>query len=152
MCPFRWLSPNCLHKEHLLGTQKSIAFPTKLPMYWTAASPGSLQKNCSTICNSGFISFSFSCWLMKGWRESCSVVSSSLQPYGPCNPWNSPGQNTGAGSLSLLQVSHSAGRFFSCWATRELRYNWWLSTLSGNIWYQLKQQGNTHNNRSSIKI
>ena len=31
--------------------------------------------------------------------ESCSVVSDSLQPY----PWNSPGQNTGVGSLSLLQ-------------------------------------------------
>ena len=30
--------------------------------------------------------------------ESCSVVSDSLQPY----PWNSPGQNTGVGSLSLL--------------------------------------------------
>ena len=42
---------------------------------------------------------------------------------------NSPGQNTGVGSLSLLQgifptqgsnqVSHIAGRFFTSWATRE---------------------------------
>ena len=27
----------------------------------------------------------------------------SLQPYGLYSPWNSPGQNTGVGSLSLLQ-------------------------------------------------
>ena len=35
--------------------------------------------------------------------ENRSVVSDSLQPHGLCSPWNSPGQNTGAGSLSLLQ-------------------------------------------------
>ena len=35
--------------------------------------------------------------------ESCSVVSSSLWPHGLNSPWNSPGQNTGVGSLSLLQ-------------------------------------------------
>ena len=35
--------------------------------------------------------------------ESCSVVSNSLQPHGLYSPWNSPGQNTGVGSLSLLQ-------------------------------------------------
>ena len=37
------------------------------------------------------------------WRESRSVVSNSLQPRGLHSPWNSPGQNTGVGSLSLLQ-------------------------------------------------
>ena len=30
----------------------------------------------------------------------CSVATDSLRPHGP---WNSPGQNTGVGSLSLLQ-------------------------------------------------
>ena len=40
-------------------------------------------------------------------------------------PWNSPGQNTGVGGLSLLlgifptQVSRISGRFFTSWATRE---------------------------------
>ena len=34
---------------------------------------------------------------------SHSVVSNSLQPHGLYSPWNSPGQNTGVGSLSLLQ-------------------------------------------------
>ena len=35
--------------------------------------------------------------------ESHSVVSNSLRPYGLYSPWNSPGQNTEVGSLSLLQ-------------------------------------------------
>ena len=35
--------------------------------------------------------------------ESRSVVSDSLQPHGLYSPGNSPGQNTGVGSLSLLQ-------------------------------------------------
>ena len=35
--------------------------------------------------------------------ENCSVMSNSLQPHGLYSPWNSPGQNTGVGSLSLLQ-------------------------------------------------
>ena len=33
--------------------------------------------------------------------EHCSVVS--LRPHGLHSPWNSPGRNTGVGSLSLLQ-------------------------------------------------
>ena len=35
--------------------------------------------------------------------ESCSVMSDSLRPRGLYSPWNFPGQNTGVGSLSLLQ-------------------------------------------------
>ena len=35
--------------------------------------------------------------------ESCSVTSNSLQLHGRYSPWNSSGQNTGVGSLSLLQ-------------------------------------------------
>ena len=35
--------------------------------------------------------------------EGRSVVSDSLRPHGLYSPWNSPGQNTGVGSLSLLQ-------------------------------------------------
>ena len=40
-------------------------------------------------------------FLMK-WSESCSVMSDSFNP-GLHGPWNSPGQNTGVGSLSLLR-------------------------------------------------
>ena len=35
--------------------------------------------------------------------ESHSVMSDSLRPHGLYSPWNSSGQNTGVGSLSLLQ-------------------------------------------------
>ena len=35
--------------------------------------------------------------------ESHSVVSDSFRPHGLYSPWNSLGQNTGVGSLSLLQ-------------------------------------------------
>ena len=34
---------------------------------------------------------------------SHSVMSDSLRPHGLYSPWNSLGQNTGVGSLSLLQ-------------------------------------------------
>ena len=66
--------------------------------------------------------------------ESHSVKSDSLGPHGLYSVWNSPGQNTGVGSLSLLQgifpprdqtqVSHIAGRFFTSWATREAQVHW----------------------------
>ena len=36
-------------------------------------------------------------------NESRSVVSDSLRPHGLHSPRNSPGQNAGVGSLSLLQ-------------------------------------------------
>ena len=35
--------------------------------------------------------------------ESRSVMFDCLRPHGLYSPWNSPGQNTGVGSLSLLQ-------------------------------------------------
>ena len=58
------------------------------------------------------------------WSESCSAVSYSLRPHGLySSPWNSPGQNTGVGSLPFsrgpsrpsdrTQVSHIAGGFFT---------------------------------------
>ena len=45
---------------------------------------------------------------LRKWRfesESHLVVSDSLRPQGLDSPWNSPSQNTGIGSLSLLQGS-----------------------------------------------
>ena len=37
------------------------------------------------------------------WSESRSAVSDSFRPHGLYSPWNSPSQNTGVGSHSLLQ-------------------------------------------------
>ena len=39
------------------------------------------------------------------YSESHSVMSDSLRPHGLYSPWNSPGHDTGVGSLSLLQGS-----------------------------------------------
>ena len=41
--------------------------------------------------------------LIESESESRSVVSDPLRPHGLYSPWNSPGQNTGVGSLPLLQ-------------------------------------------------
>ena len=61
--------------------------------------------------------------------EGGSIVTDSVQHHRLHSPWNSPGQNTGLGRLSLLQkifppgdqtkVSNIAGRFFTSWGTRE---------------------------------
>ena len=59
-------------------------------------------------------------------------MSDSLWPHGLYSQslWNSPGQYTGVGSLSLLcrifptQVSRIAGRFFTGWATGEAQEYW----------------------------
>ena len=61
--------------------------------------------------------------------KSHSVMFDSLRPHDLYIPWNSPCQNTGVGSLSLLQGNFptqgsnpglsTAGGFFTSWATRE---------------------------------
>ena len=42
-------------------------------------------------------------WESESESESFSVLCDSKQPHGLYSPWNSPGQNTGVCSLSLLQ-------------------------------------------------
>ena len=73
------------------------------PQLWTGNGPGKLS-GLIPWRHSGYsegarrdISF----YLCKS--QSHSVVSDSLQPHELYSPWNSPGQNTGVGSLSLLQ-------------------------------------------------
>ena len=71
-------------------------------------------------------------WVCHSESGGHSAVSSSLWPYELYSPWNSPGQNTEVGSLSLLQrsfqprdwtqVSRIAGRFFTSWA--RVGHNW----------------------------
>ena len=63
------------------------------------------------------------------WSESCSVMSNSLQSHGLYSPWNSPGQNIGVGSLSLLQ-----------WIFPTQELNWGLLRCR-QILYQLNYQG-----------
>ena len=63
------------------------------------------------------------------WSESHSVMSDSLWSHGLYSPWNSPGQNTGVGSLSLLQ-----GIFPTQGSNPGLPH-------CGQILYQLSHQG-----------
>ena len=53
-------------------------------------------KNHSQVTHLGI-------WVVGMWSESHSAVSDSLRPRGLYSLWNSPGQNTAVGSLSLLQ-------------------------------------------------
>ena len=81
-----WVSTVCQTLWWSLGTQwwmRPLLFP-----------PSHIHQPPSPI------SFSNEC-------ESHSVMSDSLRPHALYSPWNSPGQNTGVGSLSLLQGSLS---------------------------------------------
>ena len=61
--------------------------------------------------------------LEKSEKESCSVMSDSLQLRGLYCPWDSPGQNTGVGSLSLLQgIFPTQGSNPSCLHCRQVLY------------------------------
>ena len=61
--------------------------------------------------------------------ESCLVMSDSSRPQGLYSPWNSPGQNTGVGSHSLLQGIFPTQGLNLCLP----RHRW--------ILYQLSYQG-----------
>ena len=61
--------------------------------------------------------------------ESRSVVSYSLQPHELYSLWNSPGQNTGMGSLSLLQ-----GIFPTQGSNPGLRHCGWILYHGSHKW------------------
>ena len=74
----------------------------------------------------------FCCYQVYGFirvSESHSVVSDSFRPHGLHSPWNSPGQNTGVGSCSLLQ-----GLFLTQGSNSGLLHCRW-------ILYQLNHKG-----------
>ena len=65
---------------------------------------------CSLLIGLLWLRISFiPCWrhlLIPYWKwKSLSCVQLLSDPMGLYSPWNSPGQNTGVGSLSLLQES-----------------------------------------------
>jgi len=67
-------------------------------------SPSLLLPHSSNIWSNNLNYFNnFPAFLKVKWSESHSVVSCNLWPLGLYSPWNSPGQNTGVGSLYLLQ-------------------------------------------------
>ena len=86
-------------------------FPTQEsnlgPLHWehrvlVTAPPGKSQGILKSMIKFQSVLHTDQAWL-RGEHESGSVMSDSLRPHGLYSPWNSPGQNTGVGSLSLLQ-------------------------------------------------
>ena len=73
----------------LFGALSSVSIPREI-----------LQRYTVSVAVSGF-TLRKPPFTMKS--SSRSVVSDSLQPNGLYSPWSSPGQNTGVGSLYLLQ-------------------------------------------------
>ena len=79
---------------------------------WPATGPPSPHKYLplslfpSAILNSSLSFTPTAYWseiLLESESESHSIMSDSLRPHGLYSPWNTPGENTGVDSLSLLQ-------------------------------------------------
>ena len=117
-CGARWLLNHWTTREETCGT-----------FWWFS---------CHVFSQQGQSSFLFFIETWPSWLNSpiwgrlkvkVTQACLSLQPHGLYSPWNSPGQNTGVGSLAFLQgssqprdqtqVSYIAGGFFTSWATKE---------------------------------
>ena len=61
-------------------------------------------------------------WNITYESESRSVMSNSLPPLGLYSPWNSPGQNTGVGSLFLQGIFPTQGLNPSILHCRQILY------------------------------
>ena len=89
---------------------------------------------------------------LKSESEILTVMSDPLQPDGLYSPWNSPGQNTGVGSLSLLQgifptQGSNPGLLHCKWILFQLSpLNWVFSLLKVSfyqwLWFRIKQPQN----------
>ena len=109
----KWLR-NFLNRSISILDHDDSTVQTKLPIASKSLPWSASQQQCASNWNSGgvgthnmpsLISLSVATLIPLSFQvsESRSVMSDSLQPHGLYSPWNSPGQNTGVGSLSLLQ-------------------------------------------------
>ena len=74
------------------------------------------------------------------YSESCSVVSDSLRSHELYSPWDSPGQNTGVSSLSLLQgIFPTQGSNPGLWHCRQVLYKLSHKGKSKNLQTSLSQ-------------
>ena len=114
------IEPETLHQ---MGTVLTTGMPGKSLKYWFYYHLGAANRSgddCQlktlayvTLTDSkkrghatffwGGVAKQGNTGISKEESESRSVVSNSFQPRGLQSPWNSPGQNTGVGSCSLLQ-------------------------------------------------
>ena len=104
----KWSLAKFKFGNHLIGEPAGwISSDTPTPR----AEPGSTApRGHWTWCSVGWCPHQWTQWhragppeALKVKNESHSVMSNSLRPQGLYSPWNSPGLNTGMGSLSLLQ-------------------------------------------------
>ena len=78
-----------------------------------------------------------------GFPESQKVTQScpALRPHGPYSPWHSPGQNSGVGSLSLLQgifpTQELKRGLLHC---RRILYNWAIREGPAFSFFLLKEE------------
>ena len=109
--------------------------PTRLPCPWD--SPG---KNTGVGCHSllqvklTLLNWRWILYPLSHLGSPCltiyifecrSVVSDSLWPHGLYSPWDSPGQNTGVGSHSLLQgIFPTQGLNLGLLHSRWILYQW----------------------------
>ena len=90
--PFIYSCLFCFHT-----TLGELSNCSKVKYHCLALHQKKKKRFAKPFCKFQFLACS---WLES---ESRSVMSNSLQSHGLYSPWNSPGQNTGVGSLSLLQ-------------------------------------------------
>ena len=86
-------------------------------------------------------------------KVSPSVVSDSLWPRGLCSPQNSPGWNTGVGSLSLLQrifptQESNPGLLHCRWILYQLSYQGGPSRQWSTVYYASGSKGNQFTTRT----
>ena len=100
-----WLrSPRTCSHNHMSLVQTHLTSQPFL-IYWSSPpSRPSAMRGQSYISHS-MLHPQHRWYLGHSESENCSVVSDSLRPHGLYSSWNSPGQNTGVGTLSLLQGS-----------------------------------------------
>ena len=84
----------------VLGCAKSVTHVQFFASPWIVACQAPLSMGFHRQENWNELLLPSPC---KSKSESCSVMFDSLWPHGLYNPRNSPRQNTGVGSLSLLQ-------------------------------------------------
>ena len=107
--------------ENIMAAHSSI-LAWRIP--WTEE-PGRLQSMGLQRVGHDWVTFTL-CWLYKigsEVSESRSVVSNSLRSHGLYSLWNSSSQNTGVGSLSLLQAifpTQGSNPDLPCW--RQILY------------------------------
>ena len=90
--------------------------------------------------------------------QSCPTLCDPMD-YNPCSPWDSPGQNTGVGSLSLLQRIFSTQglnpglphcrQTLTNWATKEVLADG--SWRSWEKWFIQNFQGGLNQNTGTLK-